>query len=60
MHVHAFRAVNCPGAEGTDLSRVKSGGMVDINTIHLTGEKDALKSHREINIILWGKMESYS
>lgn len=25
-HISSFRAVNCPGAEGTNLSRLKSGG----------------------------------
>lgn len=30
-HVRSFRAVNCPGAKGTDISRVKSGGEGDVN-----------------------------
>lgn len=38
-----------------DLSRVKSGGVGDVNIIQLTAGRDTLKNHREINIILWGK-----
>ena len=30
--------MNCPGAEGTDLSGVKSGEVEDVNTIHLDGK----------------------
>lgn len=37
-HVRAFRGVNCPGAEGTEPSRVTSGGVGDINIIQLAGE----------------------
>lgn len=37
--VHSFRAMNCPGAEGTDLSRVKLGGVEDVNIIQLAGER---------------------
>lgn len=59
-HVCSFRVVNYPGVEGTDLSRVKSGGVEDVNIIHFAGEEDTPKSHCEINIILWGKIGSYS
>lgn len=44
-HVRSFREVNCPGVEGTDLSRVKSGGVGDVNIIQLAGERDTPKSH---------------
>lgn len=44
-HVCSFRGVNCPGAEGTNLSRAKSGGVRLVNIIQLTGQRDTLKSH---------------
>lgn len=44
--VFSFGALNCPGAEGTDLSRVKSGGVGDVNIIQLAGERDTLKALR--------------
>lgn len=37
-NVRAFWGVNCPGAEGTEPSRVTSGGVGDINIIQLAGE----------------------
>lgn len=43
-HIRSFRVVNCPGAEGTDLSRVKSGGVGDVNIMQLAGERDTPKS----------------